>query len=264
VKHEPACVFIADHTRLPQATAAMRLTRHTAARAASWTLALAAAAAAPAVAVTANAEFAVRWDPRQGGPATPADALRGLGLQAAAPSHFEIRYFDFSAPADVPPGFDAILRKRVSGSEAELTFKLRGSQPLPSKPTLKHWHCPLGATPDRKDEADLSFGADGRSITAYSRSCNVVSHAVDLQPPPALQARPRGCTSRMTRLRSGKLKVEEWKLADGSTLIEASRPGKHDADSMRAFERQVLQPLLALGAQPLLRSKSAIGGDCAP
>ena len=46
-------------------------------------------------------------------------------------------------------------------------------------------------------------------------------------------------------------------------LLEASRPGKHDAASMRAFEREVLKPLLALKVQPLERSKSAIGGDCA-
>jgi hypothetical protein len=67
----------------------------------------------------------------------------------------------------------------------------------------------------------------------------------------------------MTRLRSGKLKIEQWQMADGSTLIEASRPGRHDEASMRVFEREVLQPLLALQVQPLERSKSAIGGDCA-
>ena len=67
----------------------------------------------------------------------------------------------------------------------------------------------------------------------------------------------------MTRLRSGKLKIEQWKMADGSTLLEASRPGRHDAASMRAFEREVLKPLLALKVQPLERSKSALGGDCA-
>jgi len=31
---------------------------------------------------------------------------------------------------------------------------------------------------------------------------------------------------------------------------------------MRAFEHDVLKPLLALNIQPLDRSKSAIGGDC--
>ena len=210
-----------------------------------------------------DAEFAVRWDPRQGGPATPQDALRGLRLKASAPSYFEVQYFDFSAPAGLPAGFDAILRKRLTAGEAEITFKLRGSTPLPARPTLKQWDCPLGATKDRKDEADVTFIEAGRTITAYSRSCSIESRDVDIQPPAALQAQTKGCGSTMTRLRSGKLKVEEWKMADGSVLLEASRPGKHDEASLRAFERQVLKPLLALKIQPLQRSKSAIGGDCA-
>lgn len=210
-----------------------------------------------------NAEFAVRWDPRQGGPATPQDALRELRLKASAPSHFEVQYFDFAAPAGLPAGFDPILRKRLTAGEAEITFKLRGSTPLPAQPTLKQWDCPLGATKDRKDEADVTFIEAGRTITAYSRSCSIESRDAAILPPAALQAQAKGCGSTMIRLRSGKLKVEEWKVADGSTLLEASRPGKHDAASLRAFERQVLQPLLALKVQPLQRSKSAIGGDCA-
>jgi hypothetical protein len=221
------------------------------------------AAALSAGAETGNAEFAVRWDPRQGGPATPAEALRGLRQEASSTAHFEIRYFDFSPPADVPAGFDAILRERVSGGARELTFKLRGSQPLPARPSLPQWACPLGPTKDRKDEADVSFVGTGRTITAYSRSCSLESRQAELQPPAALQARPKGCGSTMTRLRAGALKVEEWKLADGSALLEASRPGKHSDAARGDFERQVLRPLLALGVQPLERSKSAIGGDCA-
>ena len=227
------------------------------------TLLLAAAAAWPAGAAVQDAEFAVRWDPRQGGPATPQQALQELRLKASAPSYFEVQYFDFTEPAGLPAGFDAILRKRLTGGEAELTFKLRGSQPLPVLPPLKQWVCPLGATKERKDEADVTFVEAGRTITAYSRSCGIETRHTDIQPPAALQARPKGCGSTMTRLRSGKLKIEEWKMADGSVLLEASRPGKHDAASMGAFEREVLKPLLALKIQPLERSKSAIGGDCA-
>jgi hypothetical protein len=220
-------------------------------------------AALPARAAPQDAEFAVRWDPRQGGPATPEDALRGLRLKATPPSHFEIQYFDFVPPAGSPPGFDAILRKRLSAGEAELTFKLRGSAPLPDQPKLKEWPCPLGPTKDRKDEADITFVEAGRVLTAYSRSCNVSARDADLQPPAALRARPKGCGSTMTRLRSGALKIEQWQMADGSTLIEASRPGRHDEASTRAFELEVLKPLLALQVQPLARSKSAIGGECA-
>ena len=209
-----------------------------------------------------QAEFAVRWDSRHGGPATPQEALRGLRLKSREQSRFEVQYFDFTPPAALPNGFTPILRKRLSEGRSELSFKLRGSEPLPGTPSLKAWDCPLGATEDRKDEVDLSFVGDGRVVTAYSRSCDLNSRAPDLQPPAALQARPRGCSSSVTRLRSGKLKVEEWRMADGSVLLEASRPGRHDTASQRAFEREVLTPLLALQVQPLQRSKSAIGADC--
>ena len=134
-------------------------------------MALAATAAWPAWRAVQDAEFAVRWDPRQGGPATPQDALRELRLKASAPSHFEVHYFEFTAPAGLPAGFDAILRKRLTAGEAELTFKLRGAAPLPAQPTLKKWACPLGPTKDRKDEADITFVEAGRAIKAYSRSC---------------------------------------------------------------------------------------------
>lgn len=217
----------------------------------------------PALAATMDAEFAVRWDPKQGGPATPQDALRELQRKAGKPQHFEVQYFDFTPPAGLPAGFDPILRKRISGGEAELTFKLRGDAPLPAQPTLKQWACPLGATQDRKDEVDVTLLGAGRVLTAHSRSCSIESRDLGLQPPAALQPQPKGCGSTMTRLTSGKLKVEQWQLADGTVLIEASRPGKHTPASQQAFEREVLEPLLALKVQPLQRSKSAIGGECA-
>lgn len=221
------------------------------------------AAALPARAAEADdAEFAVRWDPRDGGPDTPEAALRALRQLPGKTTHFEIEYFDFAAPAGLPPGFEPILRRRFSGEASELTFKLRGSVPLPAQPTLKQWDCPLGAAHDRKDEVDLSFLAAGQVVAAYSRSCSLEIQGRALHPPAALQARPRGCASQMTRLRAGKLKVEQWRLADGTVLLEASRPGRHEARSVQAFEREVLQPLLALQVRPLQRSKSAIGGDC--
>jgi hypothetical protein len=229
-------------------------------------LALAVAAgamsASPCRAEPANAEYAVRWDPRQGGPATPADAMRELGLKASAPTSFEVRYFEFKPPAGLPAGFDAILRKRVGAGQTQLTFKLRGAAPLPAIPSLKKWGCPLGATTDRKDEVDVTFAEAGRVLKAFSRSCNLGSQDINLAPPVALEARPKGCSSTMTRLKAGELKVEEWRLADGSKLLEASRPGHHSEAAQQDFESQVLRPLLKLQVRPLDRSKSAIGGDC--
>ena len=209
----------------------------------------------------ADAEFAVRWDPRQGGPATPEDAMRELRLKVDERSQAKVEYFDFTPPPGLPEGFTPILRQRTSGPSHELSFKLRGSRPLPDEPSLKHWDCPLGPTDDRKDEVDVGFVAADKTVVAYSRSCDVSTrHAA--APPPALQARPKGCASTMTRLRSGKLKIEEWRLADGSVLLEASRPAPYHPKSTHTFEHDVLKPLLALKIQPLERSKSAIGSDC--
>ena len=185
-------------------------------------LAAALAAAAPLPTVR-DAEYAVRWDPRQGGPATPEEALRGLKLEPSSPRHFEVQYFDFAPPPGLLPGFDAILRRRLSAGEAEWTFKLRGSGPPPAAPSLRDWPCPLGKTRDRKDEADVTFAEAGQVLTAYSRSCNLSAHDAGLTPPPALQARARGCGSTMTRHRAGQLKVELWQGA-WPTAACCSRP----------------------------------------
>jgi hypothetical protein len=209
------------------------------------------------------AEFAVRWDPREGGPATPEDAMRRLGAEPSAPQVFEVRYYDVDVAEGVPPGFEAITRRRTTRGRTELMFKLRGAEPLPREPSLKRWRCPLGASGERKDEVDIGVVAAGQVLRAYSRSCSVESADPSFEPAAALALRPKGCPSTMFRQRAGKLKVEEWRLADGSRLIEASRPGRDDARHLGAFERDVLAPLLAAGVRPLSRSKSAIGGDCA-
>jgi hypothetical protein len=141
-----------------------------------------------------------------------------MQLKASEPSRSEVQLFDFAAPAGVPPGYDAILRKQA---------RQRGQS--------------------RSDFQAARHGA-------------VAGHAIAEELD--LPAGREGSKSTMTRLRAGKLKVEQWQLADGSTLLEASRRGRDDDSGLRAFEREVLQPLMRLKMQPLNRSKSAIGGDC--
>jgi hypothetical protein len=220
---------------------------------------------APMVAAWAakgSAEYSMRWDPAQGGPRSAEDTLLKLGLHASKRSMFEVQYFDIVTPADAPPGFDAIMRKRSNGQVAQLTFKLRGAsawpQDLPSKP----WNCPLPRPHERKEEADIAFLAADQVSRAHSRSCTHTSTRLDVQVPAVLQPRPSGCKSRMTRLEAGKLKVERWRMADGSTLLEVSRIGADDAQASADFRDQVVKPLLALQALPVQRSKSAIGSDC--
>lgn len=232
-------------------------------RLAPWLLAAVALAAAPVAAKAPPAEFAVRWDPREGGPTSAEQALRLLSAKRAQTTTYEVRYYDLHLPEALPPGFGAITRKRVGAGVAEVTFKMRGQEPLPGEPSLKRWRCPLGKSSERKDEVDIGFVGAGQVVRAWSRSCGVESRDLAIEPDAALTPRPRGCASTMTRLRAGDLKVEAWRMADGSGLIEASRAGRDDARHLGAFEHDVLAPLLAAGIRPLSRSKSAIGGDCA-
>jgi hypothetical protein len=219
-------------------------------------------AAASAWAAKAGAEFSFRWNPDQGGPASAEAALHALGLESGRRSRFDVQYFDIATPADAPPGFEAILRKRTEGATAQLTYKLRGSTPWPDKTSLKQWRCPLPAPNERKDEADIAFLGAGQTSKAWSRSCSHRSARLDIAPPPALRPQPNRCKSSMTRLEAGMLKVEEWHLPDGTRLIEVSRQGHDTHEAGDAFRDRVVNPLLKRQAIPLQRSKSALGGEC--
>lgn len=218
-----------------------------------------AVASAASTAKPAGAEYSVRWDPTQGGPASAADALKALKLSVDERSEYAVQYYEVTAPETPPPGFDAIMRKRHSADEAELTYKLRGHEPLPGQPTLKKWACPLPTPQKRKDEADVTFMGRDDTRKAWSRSCSHESKDLQLHVPAALAAQPKGCASTMLRLEAGKLKVEQWRMADGSTLLEASRLARDTPGDLAAFRDKVLAPLLAQGIQPIDRSKSAIG-----
>lgn len=215
-----------------------------------------------ALAAKHGAEFSFRWDPAQGGPASPAAVLQALGQKPGKHSDFEVQYFDIATPADAPPGFEAIMRKRIEGQTAQLTYKLRGSTPWPGKTSIDQWPCPLPSPTQSKEEADVAFLGAQQTSKAYSRSCSHSSRQLDIRVPAALQPQPNKCKSTMTRLESGKLKVEQWQFPDGSRLIEVSRLDRDTAKARDDFRDKVVVPLLALQAQPLQRSKSALGGEC--
>ena len=218
--------------------------------------------AGSAWAAKARAEFSFRWDPTQGGPASAEATLEALGLTAGKPSRFEVQYFDIDTPSDTPSGYSAILRKRIVGTTTQLTYKLRGSEPWPGASPLKSWQCPLPQPHDRKEEVDIAFLSADQQSKAYSRSCTHDTAQLDVALPAALQARPNNCKSTMTRLEAGKLKIEQWRLANGGQLLEVSRGGRDNAKDSAGFRDQVVKPLLGLQAQPLQRSKSAMGSEC--
>jgi hypothetical protein len=214
------------------------------------------------MAAGSGAEYSIRWDPAQSGPGTPEAALQVLGKKPGKRSRYEVQYFDIATPADAPAGFDAIMRKRTFGSTAQLTYKLRGSTPWPDKTPLAQWPCPLPKPVKSKEEADIAFLGMEHTSKAYSRSCTHSSPQLDIAVPAALQPRPNSCRSTMTRLESGKLKVEEWHLPDGTRLIEVSSIGHDSTKARNHFARRVVEPLLAQQVHPVQRSKSALGSAC--
>jgi hypothetical protein len=225
-------------------------------------VALCALPGAAAWAGKAQAEYSVRWDPAEGGPSTVEQTLMALGTQADKHSQFEVQYFDIANPADAPAGFTAILRKRIVGSTAQLTYKLRGDKPWPEPSAVKPWSCPLPAPNERKEEVDVAFLGPQQLSKTWSRSCSHRSQQLDIAAPAALQPRPNSCLSKMKRATAGKLKVEEWRLPDGSRLIEVSQFGQDTVKASAHFRDHVVEPLLALQAKPVQRSKSSLGGNC--
>jgi hypothetical protein len=67
----------------------------------------------------------------------------------------------------------------------------------------------------------------------------------------------------MTRLKAGKLKVEEWTLEPGGKLLlEVSRVGRDTEADLKAFRADVAEKLVTLRAKPIDRRKSEVGSDC--
>ena len=204
-----------------------------------------------------QAEYAMRWDVTEGGPRTAKKALEVLDKKADETVDYKIRYFDFTPPEETPAGFSPILRQRKSEKKHELTFKYRGGHPLPD------WDCPLSSKPDEsKGEVDVSILAGGLTKRSFSYSCTLESKNSAVKPPRELEAEPKDCSNRMKRLKAGKLKVEEWRLPGGITLVEVSRTGSNTPADLESFQRDVVDKLIAAGVKPSDRSKTEIGSSC--
>lgn len=219
--------------------------------------------AASAIAVAGPAEYAIRWDPSQGGPRTAAEALSRLTSGEFDEDVFEIRYAVLSKPR---PDINAILRERIRTSKPrfELTYKLRSDAPLPKALKFSGDECPAGETTDPpKDEVDVSFTSPSAIRRAHSLSCTVESKKNSPPIPAALKAAQFApCTSKTTRLKVGDLKVEEWRFPDGRVAIEVSRSGTDTAEDRELFRKEIVTPLVEAKIRPLKLSKTEMGSDC--
>lgn len=215
---------------------------------------LGAAATLAAGAEPTDAEYAIRWNARDGGPASLNATLSILQTHATRVRQFNVDYYDLPSTMATPQGFSVILRRRAENTgPTELTWKLRGDH------ALADWACPLRNSRDAKAEVDVTFQGAGNVTRSFSYSCT--SDAPDLAAS-ELSATIRPCTSEMRRQDAGKLKIEEWRLPGNVTVIEVSLSGKNTPGAMDLFRKRIAEPLLAAGIVPSADSKSALGGRC--
>ena len=209
-------------------------------------------------ALAGPAEYAMRWSALDGGPKTADEVMKLLNLEPKKKVEvFDVRYFKVEAPADAPPKTTAILRERFEENTPEVTFKYRSEQPLPD---TANWKCPLSSPKKSKFEADVSILSSGvRKV--YSWSCSAVG-AVAAAVPSTVKPVPIGCGARMLRRESKgvEYKVEEWRLLNGTVVLEVSWSATDNVQNQERFIEQIaaLRSLI----KPLDRSKTEIGTSC--
>jgi hypothetical protein len=214
-------------------------------------------AASPALAASGEpktAEYAIRWNARDGGPVTINDVLAIFKTRATRVRQFKNDYYDLPPTISAPPGFSVIVRRRVDeGAQSELTWKLRGDH------ALAEWACPLREVKQSKAEVDVNFSGDGATTRAFSYSCT--SNAADAEAS-ALSAKLRSCPATVFRRDAGNLKIEEWHLPGDLLVIEVSMTSEDGPVAMDFFRTSVAAPLFAAGVIPLNESKTELGSRC--
>jgi hypothetical protein len=209
------------------------------------------------------AEFAIRWDPAEGGPKTIEEAAALLGLPIGKHKSFEVRYFSIRQPSDATGQTSAIVRQRSSGHATESMYKQRSVDPFSGGDPLAGWLCPFPAraSPKAKSEVDVGWTAEGLPKKSYSLSCQV-DGTVELLLPAQFMAKPLGCLSHVLRAQAQGIKIERWRLPKGALSIEVSWNGEDTAADLEQFTGRVARPLMAHGVKPLGASKTTLGSDC--
>jgi len=232
------------------------------------------AAFAMAACVCAHAqrtEYAFRWNPAEGGPATAQQAAGQLGIEDGKPKAFEVRYLDLRRPAGLPDdSYSAVARERTDADGPESTYKVRAPASKAARKLLSTWACPLvGPKRESKLEVDVNWAVDEahpdaaptpRQAISFSCSVEAAAHAAL---PPATGMVPKPCVSQVRRLKSrDDWKVEEWLLPTGQRIVELSFSVKEGSRAHRSAFQQRVDTLLAAGARPMADSKTLLGSTC--
>src|SRR5437868_7508977 len=216
---------------------------------------------ASAALAAGDAEFAIRWDPAEGGPGTLEAIAETLQLPDGKRKTFVVRYFAMKQPSGAPEGASAIARERLSDGRLESMYKLRSPVAFPARGPQADWRCPFKVEAKRQNEVDVGWSAEGVPKRNYSRSCEVGGHMADLLPA-RFMAQPLDCASSMLRMTSEHIKIERWSLPGGTQPFEVSANGHDTEADLEAFADRVVRPLLARGVKPLTQSKTQLGSSC--
>jgi hypothetical protein len=217
---------------------------------AAWLLLTAAVHAAD------KAEFAVRWDPSQGGPNTVDAVLTVLKESGGKPKTSVVQYFSVPQPSKLPDGFAAIVRERTLDGKIESTYKLRGPTQLPDSAR----ECPLKSG-SGKSEVDISVLGSGSLKRSFSYSCSAEG-SVKSTLPRRFHAKPLGCSSDLLRVEASDTNVESWSFPAGRKVLEVSWKGHDKSSDLQSFLTRVVQPLVESGVKPLSESKTLLGSAC--
>ncbi|MBQ0942969.1 hypothetical protein KAK07_06450 [Ideonella sp. 4Y16] len=208
-----------------------------------------------------GAEYAVRWDPAQGGPTELAAVAEALGLNPRKTQQARVGFLHLVQPTGLPSGYRLIGRERIlvkGGQETpEVMLKLRGPDPWPA--AVAHWPPRLAHRAELKFEVDVSWlghapkRALSMSLTVDGAlAVQVLPASWVVQTPPAY--------SQMVRHRlDNDVTAEHWQLPDGRSVFEVSMGGTDDDPSLARFVSQVVQRLN--GIQPLPGGMTDLAGD---
>jgi hypothetical protein len=225
------------------------------------------------------AEYAVHWEPEDGGPKTAAQVRDLLGVNDKKAKTFVVQVFTVKRPPELPQSIGAIARERHEEEKGfETSYKLRADSNITELADKAALECPFaGAT--WSEETDLVWGlpADFSKhapmpnplplTTKYSRTCSVEQAL--LKALPASYEPKAPCRSSFIRFKGKKpdreLKIEQWDLPDQTTVLEVSLKTEVDSPAARYdFYQTVVLPLLAARARPTAATKSDLAGTACP
>jgi len=228
------------------------------------------------------AEYAFRWNAAQEkGPKNIAAAALLLDVSDKKKSTYRVQYAEVPRPTGLPQSVKVIARQRTEltgedAGEIESSYKFRASSSLDGLAPEATFACLLKSA-TWESELDVGWSAQpGGAVTqaaepagplvtteVYSRTCSTKATLKAALPPQAMPSKPLSgeCAAEMVRYKDGQknLKLEQWQMPSGETLLEVSRKVEMDTDQARRdFQTKVVARLTGQGVIPSQESKTEL------